>query len=120
MGRKKRLTVTEKVKRYRIDKRRPKRMEQTTKADYGSYEEMTKVVYPEDATITKTVIPKKANPNLFWLWEYPIRLVYYTDTEKGFAYDSGKNYCGSFDKYHLKRLHSRIHLLLEEIKGQNT
>jgi hypothetical protein len=118
MRRQKRVTVTEKVKRYRIDKRRPKRLEVETHADYGGFLESTKVTFPEETIITKTIIPKETNPDLFWLWKYPIRIVIYLDTEKGFVYDERKNYLGAFEIHDLKKLYSRIGLFFLSKKKQ--
>jgi hypothetical protein len=103
----KRATKTTKTRHYRITKRHPKRPEITIKEDLGDAELIEKITFP-DITRTQTAIPKEKNPNIFWLWKYPIRIIIYKDTEKGFIYDLDKNFSGTFEKHDLKKLYSRI------------
>jgi len=103
----KKATLTTRIRKYRIDKRHPKRPYIIIGEDLGDGEYIEKLTLPI-VERTQTFIPKNPNPNLFWLWKHPIRIIWYLDTEKGFIFDSDKNFLESFEKHDLKKLYSRI------------
>jgi hypothetical protein len=115
MKKKTKITYIKKLKQHRTRKH-PKRAFATLEIDRGTFDERIILTLPQEATLEKTLIPKETNSLLFWLWKYPVRIIYYLDTEKGFVYDSDKNYAGSFEKHDLKKLYSRIGHLFRCLK----
>jgi len=76
--------------------------------DFGKYEKVTSLSFPSDVYEKETVIPKSPNPNLISIIKSPIRIIYYLDSNKCFAYDNDKNYLGNFERHDLKRLFNAI------------
>jgi hypothetical protein len=117
---KKYAVSTTEIRKTKRTKRRIKRPVVLFKEDLGSFERTMKISLPaEMIAVDESVIPKEANPNLFWIMQYPIKIIFYLDTEKGFFYDEHGIFLGKFEKHDLKRLFFKIGTLLKTLKKQN-
>lgn len=94
------------VRRYRKDKKNPKNTRITITEDVGRFEQKTTFIseFSRDRTIT----PKEKNHNLVFILKSPLKIGYYLDSEKCFVWSENGEYLGSLEKYHLKRLFSKI------------
>ena len=70
----------------------------------------------EEAKIDESLLPKEANPNLFWIMRSPMKIVFYLDTQKCFAYDNQGIYICTLEKHDLRKLFWRIGVLLKALK----
>ncbi|MBS7270387.1 MAG: hypothetical protein KIH10_16320 [Candidatus Freyarchaeota archaeon] len=113
---KEKITYQKKLRKYRADKTHPKRGTAMLIRDLGKFEEITEMHFPTTAEIDTHLIPKAPNPNLFWLWKHPIRVIIYLDTEKGFIFDETKKWSGTFEIHDLKKLYSRIGQFFKLVK----
>jgi len=112
MNRKKRITYIKKLKEHKTRKH-PKRAEAIINVDRGAFDERTILTLPEEAELETNLIPKeKQNPNAFYLIYSPIIIVYYLDTGKCFVYSVFGKYLGTLEKQDLKKLFSKIGLIL--------
>jgi len=112
----KKATKIEKERFYRKDKRYPKRADVRIAFDTGVSEKVISLRFPETEQIKETEHEMKHNPSLWQLWFGGIKIVYYLNTDKGFIYDCDGNFCGTFDKYDLKRAFTRIGTFLKTVK----
>ena len=105
-----RATSTVKHRKYRADKRHPKRLKITVQEDFQNIEQ-TQTFYMKSNT-KRTTKKKQKNDNLVYLMKTPLKIAYYKDSKRTFVYDLDGNYAAEFEKRDLKSLYSRIgHLL---------
>ena len=84
--RKPRATATTKTRKYRADKRHPKRLTVTLKEDFGTVEQIQKFTFEPDQTLRTNVQTK--NPNLVLLLKLTdyanstLRVFYYKNNPK--------------------------------------
>ena len=116
----KRMAVkTETLKKCRKTKKRIKRPRIIFHEDLGEYERVMSITLPsEEARIDESLLPKEANPNLFWIMRSPMKIVFYLDTQKCFAYDNQGIYICTLEKHDLKKLFWRIGVLLRSLKDK--
>lgn len=89
--------------------------------DLGEYYKRELISLPQEIDHEINLIPKeKQNPNAIYVIHHPIKIVYYMGTEKCFVYTELGMFLGTLEKYHLKRLFSKIGAILREIKNQKT
>ena len=114
----KRIAVkTETLKKCRKNKKRIKRPRIIFSEDLGEYERIMSITLPsEEAKISESLLPKEVNPNLFWVMRTPMKIVFYIDTQKCFAYDNQGIYICTLEKHDLKKLFWRIGVLLKALK----
>lgn len=105
-------TLTRKVSAWRSDKRHLQRPQVTIHYDHGQVKEVTTLRFPQETEMQSHMIPKKPNPHLKAIIRWPVEMIWYTDTGKGFVYDTDHNYLGSLERSDLKRLFSRSGALL--------
>jgi len=80
--------------------------------DYGTVTEVTAIRFPQEADVQSHFIKKEANPHLIYIIKEPITMIWYTDGEKGFIYDTDRIYLGNLKRSDLKRLFWRIGAIL--------
>jgi len=114
----KRMAIkTETLKKCRKNKKRIKRPRIVFHEDLGEYERIMSITLPtEEAKIDESLLPKEANPNLFWIMRSPMKIVFYLDTQKCFAYDNQGIYICTLEKHDLRKLFWRIGVLLKALK----
>ena len=96
-----------KVRKYRKDKRKPKKTRITITEDIHPYQQVTTFV--SEYKIEKSVIPKERNPNLFWIYKGEnLKIGIYLDSIRCFVWGKNGEFLGSLHKYDLKRLFSKI------------
>jgi len=110
------VVATKKLRKYRIDKRIPRRTLTTIRVDKGSVEEVLQISYPHSAEVTSHEIPKEKNPNLITINFGNIKVCWYLNEEKGFVYTLDGNFAGSFKRHDLKNAFYEFGVLLKEIK----
>lgn len=109
-----RPTKTISVRKYRKDKYKPKKLLIQIKEDLGRFEQIETLKMNEDNSINRTIIPKEKNPNLIYILKNPIKIGFYLDTLQCFAWSENGEYLGQLEKYHFKKLFSKIGELLKK------
>jgi hypothetical protein len=114
------------LRKYRIDKRRPRRGRQETTDDMGDHYEKTVRTWPPNTTTEKRWIPKIPNGNWLRLWDHVIKVRYSKLQGRYYLFDRQDNYLGELSQSDLFNLSvavlSSIGAFREEIhknrKGQ--
>ena len=99
-------TATVKHRKYRADKRHPRRLKITVQEDFQEIEQ-TQTFYMKSNT-KRTSKRKQKNDNLVYLMKTPLKIAYYKDSKRTFVYDLDGNYAAEFEKKDLNSLYSRI------------
>ena len=109
----------EKIRKYRKDKRIAKRPRIVITEDYGDMERTQILTLPTEYDREEILIPKEKNPNILYILQYPIKIVWYLDTHKGFFYTQEGFYLGKFDSSHLRRIFVNSALALRKLAKEN-
>ena len=105
----------EKIRKYRKDKKVAKRPRIVITEDYGDMERTQILTLPTEYEREELLIPKEKNPNILYILQYPIKIVWYLDTHKGFFYTQEGFYLGKFDSSHLRRIFVNSALALRKL-----
>jgi len=106
----KRATATIKHRRYRADKRHPKKLKIVLTEDLGKIEQIQQFYFEENKQVRSH--KKQKNPNLVYLLKSPIKIVHYVNSRKTYLYSNDGLYLGELEKHDLKRLFSIMGLVL--------
>jgi len=74
---------------------------------------------PTEYEREELLIPKERNPNILYILQHPIKIVWYLDTHKGFFYTQEGLYLGKFDSSHLRRIFVKSALALRKLAKEN-
>ena len=105
-----RATSTVKHRKYRADKRNPKKLKITITEDLGKIEQTQQFFFKEDKQVRSH--SKEKNPNLVYLLKSPIKIGYYRNSKKCFIWQTNGIFSGELEKHDLKKLFFEIGLVL--------
>lgn len=119
----KRLHSERQLRKYRIDKKRPRRFRQVTTKDMGDYEQRDVITAPYGTTTERKRIPKKGSGNWVTIYSHVVTLRYSVSQDRYFLFDRQDQCLGELsitDIYNqaVKSL-SKIGAFREEIRRNN-
>jgi hypothetical protein len=115
----KRITKVTRTRHYRLTKKHPKRSLALLKLDHGDIEQQIAVFFPEKSQYLNVQIPKEKNPDLFSIRMGDLKIVFYTNENKGFFYDENGMFLGRYEKHDLKNAFFKFGSILKLLKKQN-
>jgi hypothetical protein len=114
-----RATKIIKKRRFKQNKKNPKRIKSITVEDKGKILETTSITYPFGVQIKRTKHSKKKNANLLVFNICNLKLSWRIDLKKGAFFDYNGIYLGEIAKHDLKRLFTISSRLLK-LEKRNT
>jgi hypothetical protein len=109
------------LRKYRVDKKRPKRTRVTVEKDMGTYQQRDITTFPQGATTKRRIIPNKSNGNWLTVFNQVVKLRKALNTNQWFFYDMNDEILGEvrvLEAYDLAiAILKNINAFREEIHG---